>query len=266
VKELHRKWLAGALFYALAAGDPAFGQSREQESARTADSFKRLVDPTDFKSRIELRNEYQSLQEGGSRNLLVPRFEYAFTSSLAARIDVPYVTVDPDRPGASRESGLGDISVRAQWRALRTASFALVVAPEFSLDTADKPELGTGRYLFQPLAYAAVDLPEYNSVVFPYIQQFWTFGGSTDVEINTTLLRTGFLTRWPQRTYSFVEASLYVDWERDGRTGFTLEAEVGRFVAKSLGVYLRPGVGLWGDNLPPVYNWNLEVGLRYFFY
>jgi hypothetical protein len=36
-------------------------------------------------------------------------------------------------------------------------------------------------------------------------------------------------------------------------------------VTKSLGLYLRPGVGLWGDNIPPVYDWNIEVGLRYVF-
>jgi hypothetical protein len=58
---------------------------------------------------------------------------------------------------------------------------------------------------------------------------------------------------------------LYVDWEHDGRTGFTLEAELGRFVTKGLGLYLRPGIGLWGDKLPPVYNWNFEVGFRYIF-
>jgi hypothetical protein len=264
VTKLRREWVMGLILPALATA-PAFPQSSEQAPAGAAESFKRLVDPTDFKSRVELRNEYQSPQEGGSRNLLVPRLEYAFSSTLAARVDVPYVSVDPDRPGTSQESGLGDVTARVQWRALRTPDFALVLAAEFSLDTAEEPQLGIGRYIFQPLAYAAVDLPRYHSVLFPYIQQFWTFGGTTDVDINTTLLRTGLLTRWPQRTYTFVEPSLYVDWEHDGRTGFTLEAELGRFVTKGLGLYLRPGIGLWGDKLPPVYNWNFEVGFRYIF-
>ena len=254
-----------AILLAVCASLPAFAQTTQDTRAAEAASFKRLTDPTDFRSRTELRNEYQSLQNGGSRNLTVGRFDYALSNSFLLRGDVPYVTVDPHAPGSSSESGLGDISVRAQWRALRKPEYALVVAAEVVLDTAQEPLLGTGGYVFQPLAFVSVDLPKYHSVVFPYVQQFWSFGGSTDREINTTLLRSGLLTRWPKRTYTFVEPSLYVDWVQDGRTGFTLEAELGRFFTKSLGLYLRPGVGLWGDNVPPVYNWNFEVGLRYLF-
>jgi hypothetical protein len=254
-----------AFLLAVCASHPASAQTKQESPAGDAAAFKRLTDPTDFRSRTELRNEYQSLQSGGSRNVTGGRFDYALSNSFLLRIDVPYVMVDPDAPGISSESGLGDISVRAQWRALRKPEYALVVAAEVALDTAQEPLLGTGRYVFQPLAFASVDVPKYQSVVFPYVQQFWSFGGTSDRDINTTLLRAGVLKRWPRRTYTYVEPSLYVDWVRDGRTGFTLEVELGRFFTKSLGLYLRPGVGLWGDNVPPVYNWNFEVGMRYLF-
>jgi hypothetical protein len=243
---------------------PMPGEGNEQTPEGAPDSFKRLTDPTDFHTRFDVRNEYQSLQAGGSRNVLVPRFEYALSPAFLLRADVPYVWVDPDRPGTSQESGLGDISVRAQARLLRTPAYAVVAAAELALDTAQDPALGTGRYVFQPLAYVAVGLPRYKSTIFPYVQHFWAFGGSTDVEINTTLLRSGVLSIFPKKTYTYVEPSLYIDWERDARTGGTLEVEVGRFVSKGLGLYLRPGVGLWGD-IPPVYDWNFEVGLHYFF-
>jgi hypothetical protein len=29
------------------------------------------------------------------------------------------------------------------------------------------------------------------------------------------------------------------------------------------GMYLRPGVGIWGNDVP--YDWNVEVGTRYMF-
>jgi hypothetical protein len=236
----------------------AFGQGKEagdqRESAPQSEpgapeSFRRYTDPTDFHTRFDLREEYQSLQSGGSRNLVVSRFDYATSPAFAVRADVPYVSVDPDQPGIGQESGLGDILVRAQWRVLRRPDYALVVAAEFTLDTATEPLLGIGRYVFQPLAYAAVGLPKYNSTVFPYVQQFWAFGGTSDVQINTTLLRSGFLTIWPKQTYTYVEPSVYIDWERNAQTGATLEIELGRFVTKNLGLYVRPGVGLWG-NIP----------------
>lgn len=254
--------VALALFSCAAAGEET---GQPETHAPEAASFKRLTDPADFRDRVELRDEYQSLQSGGSRNVLVGRADYALSSSFLLRADVPFVTVDPNQPGTGQESGLGDMSVRAQWRLVRKPGFALVAAAEVALDTAQEPALGTGRYVFQPLAFAAVDVPKYNSVVFPYIQQYWSFGGNTDREINTTLLRSGVLTRLPNRTYTYIEPSLYINWALDARTGFTLEAELGHFFTKNWNLYLRPGVGLWGDNVPPVYNWNFEAGMRYLF-
>jgi hypothetical protein len=44
-----------------------------------------------------------------------------------------------------------------------------------------------------------------------------------------------------------------------------LELEGGRLVSKHIGVWVRPGWGLVGDNVRPVYNWQLEAGIRYLF-
>lgn len=44
-----------------------------------------------------------------------------------------------------------------------------------------------------------------------------------------------------------------------------LEAEGGRFLTRQLAVWARPGIGLHGDDLPQVYNWNLKIGVRYTF-
>jgi hypothetical protein len=251
-----------AFILTICSGISAFGQNSQQAPVAASDSFKRITDPTDFCNRFELRNEYQSLQFDNSRDLLVARFDYAVSKAFALRLEVPYISFDSDSPGVSRQSGLGDLLMRTQWRAFRTPGYAVVVAAEFTFDTAQEPLLGIGRYMFQPLTFVAVDLPNYNSVLFPYVQQFWTFGGGSDVEIDTTLLRSGLLTHWPNRAYTFVEPSLFIDWLQSAHTGFTLEVEIGRFFTKNLGLYLRPGLGLWGDNIPCVYDWNFEVGLR----
>jgi hypothetical protein len=140
----------------------------------------------------------------------------------------------------------------------------VVLAPELALDTASDDRLGTGKYVFQPTLYASIDAPQYKSVVFPFVQQFWSIAGDDDRDdINTTLLRVGLLSRWPNRIYTFVEPSLYVDWERDADTGFTLEVEIGRLMTRDLAIWARPGVGVYGD-LPGIYDWNFEVGFRYF--
>jgi hypothetical protein len=260
-----RAWLAAL---ALSVSAPAFGQSTSPPATAqptAADTVTKRLDPTDFKSRFETRLEYQSLQDDrGSRTLLVPRYEHAFSKTLGARIELPYVWVDPDQPGVSGEHGIGDMVLRLNYRATRGAGYAVVLAPELALDTASDDRLGTGKYVFQPTLYASIDAPQYKSVVFPFVQQFWSIAGDDDRDdINTTLLRVGLLSRWPNRFYTFVEPSLYIDWERDADTGFTLEVEIGRLMTRNLAIWARPGVGVYGD-LPVIYDWNFEVGFRYF--
>jgi len=236
-------------------GEPAPAQA----GAPSSEAVKKRLDPTDFQSRFETRIEHQNLHDGGSRSLIVPRFEYAFSQTLALRVETPYVWSHPD--GTDSDRGLGDIVVRLNYRALRGEGYALVLGPELSLDTADEG-LGFNATVFQPVAFAAIDLPKYKAVLFPYAQQFVDIAGENDV--NITLLRMALLKRLPNRFYSFFEPSYYIDWERDGRTGATFELELGRVMTNKLAIWARPGVGTGSNRLPYVYDWNVEVGFRYF--
>jgi hypothetical protein len=262
---LARCSLVGAALAAWCAR-PALAQEANAAQANAAESVIKRLDPTDFKTRAELRYEYQEPQGPGTRQLIVPRFEYAVSKTLGFRFEVPYVVNRPHEPGVPDEEGIGDAMLRAHYRIMRGPTYALVGAVEVFFDTASEERLGTGKNVVAPLVFASIDVPQLNSVFFPLAQQFVSVSGSDDrMDINTSLLRTGLLTRWPNRFYTFVEPSLYIDWERDARTGFTLEVELGRLITRSIGVWARPGVGLWGDNIPQVYDWNFEVGFRYLF-
>lgn len=236
-----------------------------QTAAQPAETVTKRLDPTDFKSRLETRYEYQEPRTGGDRQFLVPRYEYAFSKAFALRIEVPYVANHSPQPGVEDQSGMGDILLRPALRLHRGEGFAVVAAAEITFDTASDDRLGTGKNVVAPLVFASFDAPRLNSVVFPFAQQYLSVSGDDDrTDVNTSLLRLGVLTRWPNRFYSFLEPSLYVDWERDQNTGATLELEIGRLLNRQLAIWARPGVGLWGDKLPYLYDWNFEVGFRYF--
>jgi hypothetical protein len=262
--------LTRALVVALALASPAtFGQSQstpaESPSAGTTaamsteDAAKRRLDPTDFQSRFETRYEHQALHDGGSRTLLVPRLEYAFTNTLAVRLETPYLWNRAE--GSPYDRGFGDMVLRLNWRALRGDGYALIVGPELSLDTGEKG-IGFETTVFQPVLIGLIEAPAIKSVVFPYAQHFIDIAGKN--EVNMSLFRTGLLTRWPNRVYTFFEPSLYVDWEHDSKTASTFELEVGRVMTKQLALWARPGVGFGGDKLPFVPDWNFEIGFRYF--
>ena len=72
-----------------------------------------------------------------------------------------------------------------------------------------------------------------------------------------------FLTCWLNLVYTVIEPQI-VDHESAEKVGMTLESEVGRFLNRDLAVWGRTGLGLFGDNLPQVYDWKLEVGVRFF--
>lgn len=222
--------------------------------------------PTDFRSRFELRGEHQDLEGDGYRNLIVPRFEYAVSTSLAFRVETSYVFYDPGTSGGDRVSGHGDLLLRGAWRATQRDRFALFLVTEVTLDTAADDRLGAGKTVIAPLVYAAIDLPRHDSVFFPNFQHYFSVSGDdTRPDVNYTVLRTNLLTRWPNRVYTFLEPALFIDWERNSKVGMSLELEVGKIVGKHVAIWGRPGVGAIKNDLPQIYDWNVEVGMRYIF-
>jgi len=238
---------------------PAEAEDRGNAATARGDSL-------DFRMRGEVRNEYVDYQRGGGANMIVPRLDYAVTPVFSLRVEAPVVTSGPELAGESNQSGFGDLLFRASYRAVRSNGYAAVVGTELILDSASKDSLGYGKEVLAPLAYASIDLPRYRSVLFPFIQYYFTIGGDDSrPDVHYTSLKAALLTRWPDRFYTVVEPQLVVDHERADRVGVTLETELGRFIDRRLAIWGRPGIGIHGDDLPQVYNWNLKVGFRYTF-
>ncbi len=236
---------------------PIQGITQNQDSVES--SIQKKLDPTDFRSRLEFRNEYQRTHVDGSRNLILPRFDYAMSKELAFRVELPFVS--ETAMGTTASSGIGDLLGRVVYRAARGPGYAWVVGSELTLDTADRA-LGAGTNVGTLLTFMSIDLPDYKSVLFPNYQYGFNIGGGRRISLST--LRSSVLTRWPERFYSFVEPTLYVDHERGSRAAGTLEVEIGRFISSEVAIWARPGIGISRGVLPQVYDWNFEVGFRYF--
>jgi hypothetical protein len=223
-------------------------------------------DALEFRMRGELRDEYVDYQQGGGSNMLVPRLDYAVTPAFSVRLEAPLVTSGPELAGESNRSGFGDLLLRASYRVSRGPGYAVVAGAEALLDTASTESLGYGKQVLAPLVYASIDVPRCRSVLFPFAQRFFTVGGDDSrPDVDYTLLKAAMLTRWHDRLYTVVEPQVVVDHERADRVGAMLEVEGGRFLDRRTTIFARPGIGLHGDDLPQVYNWNLKVGVRYAF-
>jgi len=248
----------------LSMAQPLGAQTQPAAPSAAEATLKR---PTDFRSRVEVRNEYQDLEGDGYRNLIIPRFEYAVSPRVALRLETPYIVYDPGTPGAERSSGFGDLLVRGAWRATQRDGFALILATDVIFDTAEDDEFGQGKTIFAPHVYAAIDLPKVDSVFFPNVQHYFSVAGDENrPNVSFTTLKPNLLTRWPDGIYTFLEPQFTIDWERDAKVGLTVELEVGKILSKNIAAWARPGIGVINRNeLPQVYEWNLEVGMRYIF-
>lgn len=255
--------IRSCLLLVLCLSLPVYAQTTPVAPSAAEATIKK---PTDFRSRVELRYEHQDLENDGNRDLVIPRFEYAISPSVALRAEFPYVAYDPGGPNADHISGHGDLLLRGAWRAFQRDGFALVLVTEVIFDTASDDRLGQGKTVVAPLVYAAIDLPRYESVFFPNVQHYFSIAGDDSrPDVSYTILKPNLLTRWPNSVYTFLEPAFLIDWEHNSKVGLTIELELGKLVSRHAAVWGRPGVGVIKNDLPQIYNWNFEVGVRYIF-
>jgi hypothetical protein len=102
--------------------------------------------------------------------------------------------------------------------------------------------------------------------LFGTLQQSFSVGGDpsrADVSLTSASLQIN--TIWVERWWSTITGAWAIDWEREGKSSMTIEFEVGRNLVGRWGVYLRPGIGVWGRDVIGAYEWNVEIGTRYMF-
>ena len=244
----------------------AFSQSEEQQAQeKPADDISSAVNPSKAKARFFIRNEFRKREDDTEINVLEPLYDLPLSDKLVLRTQVPFVWNNPvDGP---TESGLGDITNVLAYRYVNNAGKSYFVALEGRWNTAVDDRLGVGKTLLSPVWFGTIPVPKYNTILFPLVQTFFTVAGDDNRDdINYTVLKGRFLTKLSKGYYIFGEPLIYFDHEDDNDTTGTLELELGRFLNKQTMVYARPGTGLWGNTGSPyLYEWNFEIGYRYFF-
>jgi hypothetical protein len=182
-------------------------------------------------------------------------------------VDTPfYQWLDPNLPGMSSARGLGDLKAVLGWRAYNTPEYAFLIGAVSSFPTASDDLLGSGKYTVGPLMATGRFLPRWESFLFGVFQHSVSAGGDpsrSDISLTNASLQIN--TIWAERWWTTVQGVWQVNWEQKTKTSMTLEFELGRNLIGQWGAYVRPGVGIWGPDVPGAYNWNVEVGTRYMF-
>ncbi len=250
-------------FLGLAPATVAFSQTEQPKGGQQ--DISQTVNPNKAKRRFFLRNEYREREDNAAINVFEALYDLPLSDDLVLRTQIPYVTNNPT--AGSTSNGLGDITNVLDYRYKREGSNSYAIGLEVKWNTAAQPNLGVGNTLLAPTWSATISVPKYNSILFPQAQVFFSVDHDDGrEELNYTALKPRWLTKLKNRYYTFVEPVIYVDHENDNETTGVLEVELGRFVNPQTMAYARPGAGLWGEtDSRYLFEWNFEVGFRYFF-
>ena len=251
------------LFYSSTVfADSTHENKTEPQSGKNLNELSKKIDPTDFKNRFDLRGEYVKYNTV-SQYAVVPRFEYAFSNSLAIRAEIPFLRHNND---PNSFNGYGNFFTQVSWRALRSEGIAMVTGSSLSLNTASNASLGLGKHILSPFIFWSLDIPSINSAFFPGLSYSKSVGGDPFRDhVRYTNLRAAVLTRWPNRIYTFTDINYYVNHHIANEESSSLKAELGHFVSAQKGFYIRPGKGLSGTDKKLGMKWSFEAGMRYFF-
>lgn len=242
------------------------------EQLEEAEHLKKLAakfgtDPTAIVGRVQLSSQYADLPQGRSLVDTVARVDLPFRGNWLLRLDAPFLRwSDPNRSGTTNEGGVSDLAATIGWRAYNTPEYAFFLGVASTFPTASENGLGTGKYTTGPLLATARFLPRWESFLFGIFQQIISVGGDPSrKDIDLTRVTAQVNTIWADRWWTTVQGVWQVDWERNTKSSMTLEFEGGRSLVGLWGAYVRPGVGVWGRDVPGAYEWNVEIGIRRMF-
>jgi len=243
-----------------------------QEELEEAERLRKLAakygtDPTAIVGRVQLSSQYLALPHGARLSDNVARVDIPFRGNWLLRTDTPFHRwLDPNRPGLTSAQGLGNLSALLGWRAYNTPEYAFLIGAVSSFPTASNDLLGTGKYTVGPIIATGRFLPRWESFLFGVFQHQVSAGGDPSrADLSFTNASLQINTIWAERWWTIAQGVWQVNWEQKAKSSMTLEFELGRNIVGRWGVYMRPGIGVWGNADAGAYDWNIEVGTRYMF-
>jgi hypothetical protein len=241
-------------------------QQEEAERIRQLNA-KFGTDPTAITGRVQLSSQFRNLSENAGSILTVVRVDLPFKKDYVLSVQAPFLQSSvPGRTGTTNSHGFSDLGVLLGWRAYNTPEYAFFIGMNAVFPTATENKVGLGKYSLGPIIATSRFLPKWESFLFGVLSHKVSVGGdSARKSINVSSLSLRISTIWAEKWWSVAQAGWRLDWERSTRGSMNLELEVGRNIVGKWGVFIRPGIGIFGQDLPGAYNWNIKGGIRYVF-
>lgn len=234
------------------------GMALAEEASGAVDTG---TDPTKLSNQFETKYEYLDLN-GVSSNVLRLGYTMAFGTrrDYSLKFTLPVVSVDAL---GNDDFGVGDVSAKLTHVFGVTRKGGYVVQGELVLDTADRPELGTGQDVFKG-TFIWANFLKSGSIFAPAVVHSVDLSNNAGrADVNTTTFDFYYVPKLRDpRNLMTVDPALVFDREADTSYA-SLQVTAGRVVGKAMRgaliAFVKPSLFAGADRPG---DWGLEVGLK----
>ena len=218
--------------------------------------------------RFQLQTEYRDLNGNLAALRNVARVDLPIGQKFLIRTDVPFYNAKFNPSDASNTwvSGVGDIFVRMGALVYDTPGLKLFVGGDVIFPTSDEDELGRKKYTLGPGFAVSAPIPEWGAVLFWRFQHVVSVGGDPSTQdVDYSRFRFRFAKPLSEDWWVHAEPEIRIDWANGAKTAVLSQFEIGRRLDEHWRLFMRPAIGVSGNDVPGAYDWFIRFGVRYMF-
>ncbi|WP_404423778.1 hypothetical protein [Nibricoccus sp. IMCC34717] len=235
------------------------GSALADSENQGSDTGVKGINPADNLTKFEVLPKYAVVNDSAGVSITTLTFKYDRALKGARGFNVELPTGYFDSPDSS-EYGLGDLNLRFRQQ-IRGERWTYVVGTEVVLPTATSSSLGSGKVQWNWSAAAVYAVSKQTFLAAAGKQLFSVAGASSRPDIVQGQYRLIAAHSTTSGWWFLADPQLWVDYNRDARTQFSLEVEVGHMIAPMTGVWLRGGGRLGGNWHKD--DWAISGGIRF---
>lgn len=227
--------------------------------AQLQDTWHFGVKPTENITTLEVNPALTVIDDkgGASLNTVTLKTYRVINSNFNWGVEVPLARFEmPDKS----VNGLGDVSLSATGLYQASDMVGLGFKMEMLAPTATKDELGTGKLVMSPTAFAVITFPSQFYMHWEYKHYFSVAGDGSRPYVNYARPRLTLGYTSPSQWYVLTNLYYYVDFANHMRNEFAPELELGTLVNEGTAFYTNVSThagGNWDQK-----DWGVSIGFK----
>lgn len=230
-------------------------------SPTVAEEVNNGTNPTLLATTMGTQYQYTNLGDGFSAGL----YEAYYTRPFGEKGNMAWTTTLRFASGPiDQDIGLGDFSAKFTHVPIVTPEYGVAYTVELLLDTADRPELGSGQTNVKMSAFYAKFLED-GSIFAPAVVHLFGLGDEDFGRsyLNQTTIDFYYVPKLPNPKYFVtLDPALIRDWENE-KNFASLQVTMGTLTGKLFGgesqIFVKPGVVVGGGQSAV---WSVQAGFK----